>query len=228
MNVQDIANRIFSGYRQKNTPYLVAIDGMSCSGKTTLADRLAEILKSDDVCVLRPSIDGFHNPKEIRYRQGEYSAQGYYEDCFDYTAVISQLLRPLQNGPWPAECSRASFNLRANMPLEEKVTAPQNTILLFDGLSLMRPELNAYWDFRILLKISYEEAIRRALARDLELLGSAENVEKKYRLRYNPAWGMYQDRENPEAMADLVIEKNAGLPATPRNKLCFAPVLPAS
>lgn len=43
-------------------------------------------------------MDGFHHPREIRYRRGSLSPEGYYRDAFDYDAVHAQLLEPLGPG----------------------------------------------------------------------------------------------------------------------------------
>ena len=46
-------------------PVRVGIDGMSASGKTVLADELAELLQEHGKKVIRAGLDGFHNPPEI-------------------------------------------------------------------------------------------------------------------------------------------------------------------
>lgn len=76
-------------------PVRVGIDGVDCAGKTTLADELEVLLRSGLQDVIRCSIDRFHNPREIRYRQGRSSPRGFYEDSFNLDAVLSSLLRPL-------------------------------------------------------------------------------------------------------------------------------------
>ena len=64
--------------------------------------------------VLRPSVDGFHQPKAHRYRKGEYSAIGYYEDAFDCAAVVSHVLQPLSGSRFPVVCRRASHDVRTD------------------------------------------------------------------------------------------------------------------
>jgi uridine kinase len=61
----------------------VAIDGRCASGKSMLAEELGALIDEQGWQVLRLSVDEFHHPRERRYRQGEYSAQGYYEDAYD-------------------------------------------------------------------------------------------------------------------------------------------------
>ena len=70
--------------RRLDHPTRVAIDGVDGSGKTTLADELVEPLRRAGRDVIRASVDGFHNPRAIRHRQGRDSADGYYLDaCCD-------------------------------------------------------------------------------------------------------------------------------------------------
>src|ERR1700759_3654411 len=76
-------------------PIRIAIDGRTASGKTTFADELAAKLMQRARLVIRTSIDGFHRPKAERYARGRYSAEGYYYDARDLSAVVAMLLAPL-------------------------------------------------------------------------------------------------------------------------------------
>ena len=79
-------------------PTRVAIDGAPASGKTTLADELAAILRADGREVIRATIDDFLVPRAQRYVRGEYSAEGCYFDAHDYHALNRVLLDPLGPG----------------------------------------------------------------------------------------------------------------------------------
>ncbi len=87
-------------------PLLVGIDGRFASGKTALAGELAAAFTARNPSMesLRPSVDGFHNSRERRYRQGEYSPNGYYEDEYDYQALVEYLLLPLSGRAFPVQC----------------------------------------------------------------------------------------------------------------------------
>ncbi len=76
-------------------PIRVAIDGVDAAGKTTLADELAGPIRTRGRAVIRASVDGFHNPRHIRYRLGADSPEGYYRDSFDYETLKAVLLDPL-------------------------------------------------------------------------------------------------------------------------------------
>ena len=60
-----------------------------------LADELATSLRGRGRAVIRASIEGFLRPRIERYRRGPESAQGCYEDSFDYDRLRVELLRPL-------------------------------------------------------------------------------------------------------------------------------------
>jgi uridine kinase len=61
-------------------PTRVAIDGVDGSGKTTLADELVEPIRRAGRDVIRASIDGFHDPRAVRYARGRDSPDGYLRE----------------------------------------------------------------------------------------------------------------------------------------------------
>jgi len=185
-------------------PLRIAIDGVDTSGKTTLADELAESLKQYDRPIIRVSIDKFHRPKTDRYKKGVDSPEGYYEDSFNHELLVSRLLQPIgENKPFIKE----AFDYRTDSPLVSKpLTAEKNAILLMDGVFLLRPELNPYWDLRIFLHVPFEIVIERAKVRDAAYLGGEQQVEEKYLKRYIPGQKMYLDLVHPEEIADIVID----------------------
>jgi uridine kinase len=64
----------------------VAVDGPDAAGKTTFADALAAALVHAGRRATRISIDDHLRPPERRYRRGDLSPDGYYEDAFDLDA----------------------------------------------------------------------------------------------------------------------------------------------
>ena len=198
-------------------PLRVAIDGIDAAGKTTLADELAQQIAARGRPVIRASIDGFHRPRAERYRQGADSPTGYYEDAFDYAALRDRLLLPLGPGG-TRRFRRAVFDFRTDTPITaQEETAPDNAMLLMDGVFLLRPELVALWDYRIFVDARFGVALQRALQRDLALFGSAEAVQTRYQRRYMPAQQLYLRSAHPQQHADAVLQNDD--PAFPLLKL---------
>ena len=101
------------------------------------------------------------------------------------------------------------FDFRADRPRSDApALAPNNAVLVFDGVFLLRPELFASWDLRIFLHVGFDEILRRAVDRDTALFGSPEEVERRYRTRYIPGQEVYFAIARPGATADLVVDNS--------------------
>jgi len=193
---------------RRNHTIRVAIDGVDCAGKTTFADELAGYMKERGVKVIRACIDGFHNPAKTRYSMGKDSGEGYYTKSFNHDAIINKLLKPLGPGG-SRRCIKAVYDFRADKPIKPKSEkAGKNSVLLFDGVFLMRPELIGFWDYKIWLDINFDTVLKRAVKRDLYLLGSGDKVRERFLKRYIPGQKIYIEAVDPCSTADIVI-KNA-------------------
>lgn len=189
-------------------PVRVAIDGVDASGKTTLADELAPVIEQLGRPVIRASLDGFHNPAAVRRRRGASSPEGYYRDSFNHEALIGDLLGPL--GPGGSQLfHRVVFDFRSDQSVESAPErAPAAAILVLDGVFLLRPELRAHFEFSVFLRAAFEVTLARAEKRDLELFGSVEEVQRRYRERYVPGQRLYLAEAEPERWASTVVDNN--------------------
>jgi uridine kinase len=189
-------------------PLRVGIDGVDASGKTYLANALADYLQTKERPIIRASIDGFHKPKSIRYQKGRNSPEGYYKDSFNNRAIIDNLLAPL--GPdCNLQYTTAVFNFKTDSKVVIKPqSANPNSILIMEGVFLFRPELVKYWDLKIFLTSDFKTTVARAAKRDAWYLGSEKDVIEKYNQRYVPGQQLYIKEANPELAADIVIDNN--------------------
>jgi len=189
-------------------PVRVAIDGVDASGKTTFANQLAEVLKKSSRQVIRASVDNFHNPEQIRHSKGSLSPEGFYQDSYNYPALIENLLRPLGPNGNRQYCT-AVYNYRLDQPIDSAFkTALENAILLIDGIFLLRPLLLPYWDLTIYLDADFKNTVLRGVTRDTALFGSAEAAAARYRERYVPGQQHYHQHARPLDKADILIDNN--------------------
>lgn len=206
--VTDLLERlaeVIRGIRQHSQRVLVGVDGPDASGKTTLADRLASELHAADQPAPRCSIDAFHRPRADRYRRGELSAAGYYRDSFDLDAFLDGCARPFLGGA--DHIITGSFDFRTDAATDpHRTTVELPAVLLVDGVFLLRPELAGIWTLSVYLHISPEETLRRALHRDARLMGSTEEVRRRYLGRYLPGQALYRAEADPESVADIVVD----------------------
>jgi uridine kinase len=182
-------------------PVRVAIDGVDGAGKTTMADELVGPLTRRGLPVIRASIDGFHNPRSVRYQRGRSSPVGYFRDSFDHDALTAGLLRPLGPGG-SLRYRRAVFDYRTDSRVEvPSELAPPNAILLFDGVFLHRPELRSHWDFSVFLEAPFDVTIPRCAGRD----GSSPDVDAAENRRYVDGQQLYLQECEPARAATMVI-----------------------
>ena len=192
-------------------PLRVAIDGIDASGKTMLADELIVPLQELGRPVIRASVDGFLNPRAFRYRLGANSPEGYYQDSFNYESILKNLLYPL--GPGGSLRYRTSaYDYRRDTSIDEPLkTAPQDAVLLIDGVFLLRPELRSYWDYSVFVEVSFDRAVPRAVERDntqTEVPEDQSEIWLKYQKRYIPGQKIYLETAQPKTYADIILDNN--------------------
>ena len=188
-------------------PTRVAIDGPPASGKTTLADELAVMLRAQGRDVIRATIDDFLFPRARRYPRGEFSAEGCYFDAHDHDALNRVLLDPLgPGGDRRFQC--AVYDHTTDAVLSPPVrTAPADAVLVFDGVFLMRPELIDRWDLRIFVSTALEKTVDRAVIRERGVSSRAD-VERRWRERYLPSQRLYFAAVRPTDRVDIIVHND--------------------
>lgn len=180
----------------------VAIDGDAGAGKTTLGDELRSALLSSGRPIIRASVDLFHNPRDVRYRLGRDSAEGFLFDSYDYTSLRRLLLDPLSPGGTGHFC-RSAFNHRSDsQSIADEEYAEAGSILILDGLFLLRRELLDCWDYSIFLEVSSATGLRRCALRGD---GSPDPLAPSNH-RYVEGWRLYLSRYAPAKSASLVLD----------------------
>jgi uridine kinase len=185
-------------------PLLVAIDGRDAAGKTIFAHELALKLMDEGRNVIEASIDGFHNPREIRYKRGRDDPEGYYRNSFNIAALKKHLLVPLKVGCMHYRTQ--VFDYRTNQAVEvPKKKAQCDSILVFDGVFTHRPEIRCYWNYSIYLYVSEEESLRRGIMRNP---GEEEEAKRRYMARYRSGQRLYHTESEPMKHASIIVDNN--------------------
>ncbi len=180
----------------------LAVDGPDGAGKTQFADDLALAFERAGFAVFRASVDDFHRPRELRYRAGRYSAEGYYRDAFDYSVLRRVLLEPFRMGGSTGFQLRG-FDLERDMPVESAwVTGPADAILIVDGVFLNRFELRGAWNFSIWLDADPKVRFARTVERDR----ADPSPKAESNLRYSEAQRLYVRDAHPNTTASAIVD----------------------
>ena len=184
-------------------PYIVAIDGVDAAGKSILAGELATELRNRGIPVSEASVDGYHNPRAVRMVRGRDSPEGFYRDSFNLESLKEHLLDPFKAG---GEYRLHMFDYRVDSPDPSMLYEfKSGTVLVFDGVFSLRPELRGYWDLSVYLSITEEKSLRRGVQRDP---GNKEELSRRYRARYIPGQRLYKEEAKPKESADIVVDNN--------------------
>lgn len=185
----------------------IAIDGPTAAGKTSFGHELASEVRTLGRSTLRASLDDFKQPWRDRHLYDRESPQGYYDNAQDQNAVVELLLRPA--GP----DGDGRVVLCSIDPLTQDdhravvVQAPDDAVLIVDGVFAQRPAYAAHWDFAVWLDVTAEVAERRMVVRD----GAREGREQARQLhnrRYAPSERLYISDVNPYHRADFVVDNS--------------------
>ena len=183
----------------------IAIDGVDGAGKTTFADELAAFLSSKNK-IIRASVDGFHNPKAVRYRRGRDSPEGFFLDSYNYEEFRKSLLDPLSSNSCGFYRTRI-FDHKSDSPIDtQPILAEPGSILIVDGIFLHRPELRDYWDFSIFLDVDFSISIPRGAQRGPDFGSADPKAPENY--RYIEGQKLYFRKCYPKYYASMVVNND--------------------
>ena len=141
-----------------NRPFLIAIDGMCGSGKTTMGLYLAKELNASlfhmDDFFLQP-----HQRTEARLSEpgGNVDYERFKEEVLDHvTDENGVTFRP--------------FNCHEWKPADKAVSVPYNDIVIVEGSYSHHPYFEDVFNIKIFLEISPDEQKKRIIARDGEAI----------------------------------------------------------
>lgn len=180
---------------------VVGVDGADGAGTAAFADDLATELRTMGHDVFRASMDDFHQPRVLRYAKGRDSAQGFYENSYDYATFRRVLLGPFRLAG-STGFQTEFFDLKRDVPFESRwQTGPADAILIVDGVFLLRPELKGIWNFTVWLDAPFEVR-RERIVRD----GSHPESGTPLDQRYLGGQELYEREASPRTAASAIVD----------------------
>ena len=144
---------LIEGLLQEKKRLIVALDGMSCSGKTTWARELAEKFSGSVV-----HMDDFFLPRD-RFMEEMQALPG---GNMDRERFKGSVLSPLSEG---ADFAYAPFSCKEQALLPDKVSV-SGRLVVVEGAYALLPDWGKYYDLALFLQVSPEEQQGRLLLRN--------------------------------------------------------------
>jgi uridine kinase len=186
-DAEALADMIASSAKQKVSPFIVAIDGRSGVGKSTMARALAERL---DACVIEGD-DFYAGGIELRSDSAESRAAA----CIDWTRQQS-LLEALAAGR-PAHWRAFDWEAFDGRLRDEPTTLEPRPVVILEGVYAARPELADLLDLRVVLLVSDDVRLARLAAR--------EGTIGPWERQWHEAEEFYFEAVMPPARFDIVV-----------------------
>lgn len=193
---------------EKTGRILMAVDGVDGSGKSTFAADLASVIRTRPVIVIH--VDDFLNLRAVRHRRGRECPEGFWLDTYDYGALNRDVFVPLRrggNGCYRPVATDHRQDVRLSPPA---LQAPENAIVIVEGMFLHRAELVDWWDYSCFLDVPFTETARRMSVRD----GSNPDPEHPSMRRYVGGQRLYFEAAQPWRRATRIVDNSN--PAVPR------------
>ena len=191
----------FSSRTEKERPFIVALDGLSGAGKTTIAEEAGKELTRFDCKPLIIYIDNYIEAREKRYDTGRKEWEEYYYLQWDTEKLVRDLFKPLYGGEQLIKLD--FYDAPADSHKRQELNVSPNQIVLVEGIFLQREEWKHYFDFTVFIDCPRELRYQRVLERD-SYIGNLQARLDKYENRYWRGEIHYLETEKPMDNADLV------------------------
>lgn len=178
---------------------LIGIDGTGGSGKTTLAAELAAVLGERDGATPVTVVHGddFYREMDPEQRLKLSPAEGY-DLYYDWERLREEVLAPLTSGG-SATYRRYDWPSGRIVP-GELHPVPHAGFVIVEGVQVVRPELEGYYDLTVFVDTPFDIAMRRLVAR------GHDHGPGDWRERWQAADRHYFAVTEPWSRLDLVVK----------------------
>lgn len=180
-------------------PYVVAVAGGSCSGKTTFAGRLLNEFGPEECLLILQ--DDFYKDQSAKFDFDGGSINFDHPDAIDFE-LMAKKLKELKAG---RACGLPLYDFKSHSRLEKEKQVSPRALIVVDGILILhQKELLNYFDYGLYFEESRETRYERRLKRDVIERGrTPEGVKRQFDNQVEP---MHQQFVRPSRLnANKVI-----------------------
>ncbi len=188
---------------------VIAVNGGSASGKTTLADRLCDWLNQSfgpDTCQVL-SEDRYYHPQDHLSIEQREALNFDHPESFEHDLLAQHLTHLKQGEPVtiPEYCYKTHTRLQSEMSIEKL------PILIVEGIHVLsNTQLLPSFDLKIYVSTPADVCLARRIQRDTkERARTVDSVIEQYMTHVRPMYEAFI--KHNEVKADLVIDGHQDL-----------------
>jgi uridine kinase len=194
-DIERAIQRIRGLMKNAGRPILVALDGRSGTGKSTIARFIASQLSGVEVTADDFWVGGYNSEWDTR------TPREKAEKAIDWQKIRAEVLEPLLDG---RPTSWHPFNWAAGHGLaEQTITAEPKPLIVLDGAYSTRPELSDLIDLGVLVKMPNDSHRRN------RLIG---REGREYMADWHNRWDVAEDyyftEVRPKDSFDMIISNH--------------------
>jgi len=187
---------------------LIGIAGGSGSGKTTFANKVIDLVKSDKLSVLH--MDSYYLHEQPKHLETKSERPNFdHPHSFDWELLRSHfsMLKDGQNIQSPV------YDFKTNSRTDETEEVKAQNVILFEGIfSLFDKEIRESLDIKCFLHVDADIRFTRRLHRDVNERGrSLESVIAQYYETVRPMYLKYLDPQ--KQFADFTVGEETDVAA---------------
>ncbi|MBJ8105747.1 MULTISPECIES: kinase [Bacillus cereus group] len=179
----------------KDERFILGVDGLSRSGKTTLVKELEEDMKKSGIPFHIFHIDDHITERNKRYNTGFAEWYEYYNLQWDIEWLQQNLFQKLQSN---MQLELPYYHDETDTCEMKEIHLPLVGVIIVEGVFLQRKEWRNFFYYMVYLDCS----------RETRFLRESEETQKnlpKFQSRYWKAEEYYLEEELPRERADFVI-----------------------
>ena len=176
----------YEKHRSITQSFVVGINGIDCSGKTTFAKSVSKYFTQHKIENDRLDIDNFNNP-----------------------AIVSETYKAFVSGSWDEEDLNKYYELIINYSDAIRAVSESKkkySLVILEGIFIYKPQLVDLFDFKIYLDIDISLGRKRFAKR-----WSLKQDKRPFEI-YDEIWMLshikYESEVHPKRISDLVIDYN--------------------
>ncbi|MCM3666369.1 kinase [Mesobacillus subterraneus] len=175
--------------------FILGIDGLSRSGKTTLVKKVEDYLREKNVSVCIFHLDDYIVERKRRYNTTYDEWYEYYYLQWDVEWLKDNLFKELKVAK---ELHLLQYDCNSDTQQLQVVEMPDTCLIIIEGVFLQRSEWRVFFDYLIYLDSARDRRLKR------ESAVTQKNISK-FKMRYWKAEDYYIETVSPIEQANLVI-----------------------